>query len=393
MSRPTLALVPSQHESAVLVTATGSRTIKGTKQLLEQIEQLEPSLLLGVMGGPAQNVLVRAVQLGHAVARIPWFRLYEMTDLHRGADSRQVGQALLAAWEQSAAAFYALEELDERMYRLRELTRTRQNIQQTFRIPAAQQYAATRRDLEMILPEGRQFAAIRRTFAEPAMIRGAFEDEAILESAIKATVRGMPIWDWLHPSSDSLLPKVKGLGPALGGALIAEIGDIRRFPTRAHLRSYARYRVDPDGSMPRRRKGTVSSWNRYLDRAVWLWSTDQVLRYDHVWKTVTQWRLAVELKRHPAEVPEQVTRRDGAVVTVQRFTLQHCYSRAQRWVGRELLNYVHDLWTAGLAGDPEEWYVDSRWPDRFATAERELAAWGEALLEDQLPKRRKAKPV
>lgn len=383
----------------------GTKTIKrgvksGQDQRVAYLETLPTSTILTVMGGPAQNVFVQAVRAGHAVCRIPWFRLYEGSQLIRGISDMERADALLEAWEQFPDRFYAMGEFDDRMFRLRELVRARINLQQDYRIKAKQQLEATGRDLEPLFPEGKAYAAIRTVFANSRLVAGAEEDEATLEAEIKRLVRGLDIWEWLHPGSDSALPKVSGLGPALGGGLIAEIGDIRRFSGPDNLRSYARYglvqKTNPvDGEaegrpgLPRRERGQVSSWNRYLERVVWLWAKTQVSRQDHVWRELFRWKKALECQAHPEEVTEPVTRRDGAVVPVTRFTLGHIDARARRWIGSQLLEYVYGLWTAGNAGNPEAWYVDSHWPELFARAKRELDDGLMDFLTEEMDRRRK----
>lgn len=394
MERQIVALVPSQRGKAVVMTAESSRTISGTDKLLEFLEQHPPSMVLGVMGGPSQNLFVRASQLDHAVCRIPWFTLQRLSGLDKGKPAEERAQALLRAWETTPAAFYALGEFDERMFRLRELTRVRLTIQQVYRIPAELQYQATFRDLEPLLPEGKKFEAIRTVFAQPQMIAGAKADEKVLESQITSLTKGMDIWGWLHPEDGSALPAVKGLGPSLGGSLIGEIGDIRRFPSASHLRSYARFSLTADGQFPRRQRGMVASWNRYLDRAVWLWSTDQMPRWrGTVWRDLYDWKKAMEMQAHPEPVAELVERKDGGVSTVYRYTLGHLDARAKRWVGSQLLEYLYELWTAGNAGDPEIWYAGSRWPERFERAQRELEAGLYSYLDEEVPKRRRPVPA
>jgi len=155
-----------------------------------------------------------------------------------------------------------------------------------------------------------------------------------------------------------VLPEVKGLGPSLGGSLIGEILDIKRFPTPLHLRSYARYGLDAEGRFPRRRKGEVAPWNDYLHRAVWLWSTDQLARYDHVFRDVYyhyKWR---EMQAHPEPMKTETGK--------SKYTLGHLDKRAKRKTGSALLNYVWGLWTAGANGqDVDLWFNTSRhnnWP-------------------------------
>jgi hypothetical protein len=396
-----VAVVPTINRSAIFLNGKVSKA-KDAAQAIEFLENLSPGdTVLTIMGGPGQNMFVRAQQLGLNVQRIPWFVLEDLVPGAAGTDGESRARALKAAWEKAQVEFYPLVELDETILMLRELTRVRLNIQE-YRKMATLQYLATGRDLEPIMPEAKQFASVRTMFANPGMIAGAKKDEKVLEQRITALAKTLNIWSWLHPGKDAVLPEVKGLGPSLGGSLIGEILDINRFPTPTHLRSYARFSVDPQGRMPRRRKGEVSSWNRYLNRAVWLWSTDQMPRYDHVWRDVYLHFKWQEMLAHPE--PVQVINGDGR--TINKFTLGHLDKRAKRKTGSILLKYVWGLWTAGANDmDVEQWFKNhvrnldappeahSTW-DNFlnGTIAREVEDGLRERVAEESEKRRKVQP-
>jgi transposase len=347
-----VAVVPTINRSAVILNG---RVVKANNsaQIIEFFESLNSEdIVLAVMGGSGQNLFVKAQQLGLNVQRIPWFVLEDLVPGVSGTDGESRARALKTAWEKASIEFYPLVELDETILMLRELTRTRLNIQE-YRKMATLQLLATARDLEPIMPEAKQFASMRTMFANPGMIAGAKEDERILEQRITALAKTLDIWSWLHPGKDAVLPEVKGLGPSLGGSLIGEILDIKRFPSPSHLRSYARFGLDAQGRMPRPRKGEVSSWNRYLNRAVWLWSTDQMPRYEHGWRDVYLYYKWQEMLAHP----EPMKVKNGADKIITKFTLGHLDKRAKRKTGSTLLKYVWGLWTAGANGvDVEQWF-------------------------------------
>lgn len=387
----TAVLVPSKNKTYHVFNGA-ARVFKSHQELEEFLVDDSSGIkqLLGVMGGPGQAMFIRAQQLGLSVMRIPWFTLRDATGIKAGASEEDRAAAVELVWGADPDAFYAATALDPRIYMMRELTRVRLAIQETYRKPAQLQYQAAFRDLEPLLPRQGKLALLRTTFAEPAMIEGAKQDEKELEAQIIRLTKALPIWDALHPGAGSALPRVKGLGPSLGGSLIGEIGDIRRFPSASHLRAYARFHVNAEGGFPRRRKGEVSNWNAYLNRAVWLWSTDQMPRYgDHIWRALYDWRKAVECELHPE--PVQVSVGDKVVT---KYTLGHLDRRAKRWVGSKLLEYVYGLWTALELGlDPETWYLQSAWPTYFADIQRELAEGKAAFLQAQIKARRKEVPA
>lgn len=371
-----VSVIPTIHKSAAILNGAFQK-LKDVEEVLSFFESLNPSdTVLALMGGPGQNLFVRAQQMGLNAQRIPWFTLEKLEPGAAGADAEVRARALKDAWESDPGEFYPLAELDETIVMLRELTRVRLNIQE-YRKMATLQYKATARDLEPIMPDAAPFAAMRTMFANPGMITGAKADEQVLETRITSLARTLDIWSWLHPGKGAVLPEVKGLGPSLGGSLIGEILDIKRFPTPVHLRAYARFHVaerlalpgeqptsfkaDPKtqepvgyvGTFPRRRRGEVSSWNRYLNRAVWLWSTDQMPRYDHVWRDIYYHYKWQEMQAHP----EPVKAENAEGKTITKYTLGHLDKRAKRKTGAVLLEYVWGLWTAGAAGqDVDQWF-------------------------------------
>ena len=390
-----VAMVPSKDKTVFIAGDGDQKKLKGVEETLEFLESElaeGTDVLLGVMGGPAQNLFIRARQFGIGVHRIPWFKLYESTGITAGADTEERAEALRKAWVTSPEAFYPLEELDGTIWLVRELTRVRLGIQDKYRKPAQLQYQAAFRDMEPLLPEGRTFVNLRTTMANPRFIEGALADEHEFELRIKELTRNLPIWEALHPGDEGVLPAVKGLGPSLGGSLIGEIGDIRRFATPEALRAYARFHVNGNGNFPRRAKGKVSSWNRYLNRAVWLWSTDQMARYDHVWRHLYDWKKAKECQEHP-ELVSRVVVKDGEKRRVSDFTLGHIDKRAKRWVGSKLLEYVWELWHAIERGEsPEQWYAGSHWQALFTNVERELDDGLREFLYGEIERRKKVVP-
>ncbi|MCC7543501.1 hypothetical protein IT415_02220 [bacterium] len=339
------------------------------KQLTEAIDfinSLESPTILGYLGGPGQYFLIRLRQeCAHPTYRVPFHALNEhMGDAAVGADVQTRTEMLVDCFMQAPEVFYEMGELDFDIFYAREFARARLAVQD-HRKRAQLQYMAAERDLELALGIAYQASKARKILSNPGMISGAKADEKALEAQIVKCLGRIVIYDLLrnHP----VLPQVKGLGPALGGGIIGEILDIRRFSTPQQLRAYARYTQGREGGIPRRRRGEVANWSDKLHRPVWLWSTDQVTRYDHVWRDVYRSFKLDEFLTHP-EI-EVVVRQDaqGRDKKVRRFTAGHLNRRAQRRVGSALLEYVHALWWAVARGDdPVAWYQASEWPAFFA---------------------------
>jgi len=394
MTNQVMVLVPSKGRRFFLATEEEQREFGGKNvpaQVVEYFQSLDGHdvQLLGIMGGTGQNLLARAMQFGIKVMRIPWYRLEELTGLAVKATAQERASAIRQSWEQHPEGFYQMEALENTIVLTRELTRVRLNIQDTFRKPANLQFQAAWRELEVLLPEGKALISLRTLFSNPQFIAGAKRDEKELEHRIRGLIKTIPIWRWLSPKN-SVLPPIKGLGPSLGGSLVSEIGDIRRFPGRENLRAYARFHVNRKGEFPHREKGEISPWNRYLNRAVWLWSTDQMPRYDHPWRLLYDWKKARELQAHPEAVQREIIDGRGRKRTVHDFTLKHCDMRAKRWTGSQMLNYLWDLWTQVEQGeDPELWYTGSSWPAYFTRIEQELKDGLKEFLEQERKRRRR----
>lgn len=430
-------LVPSQERRVLALSDSKIRTFKEPARAVKWLEKLEPETtsILGIMGGPSQTLFTQALHMGFSIWRVPMFKLQELTGLEPKASPKERAEAIRQSWEMAQGAFYQMEELDPIIGVIRELTRQRLNIQD-FRKPATNQLHAALRELEFVLPpqaqplikllkqavkelfkrpetrseieealrrlelevmttdvQQAQLLAIRRFFANPRFILGAKEDEEVLEERILRLLPELPIWPWLS-LRDSVLPPIKGLGPSLGGSIVSEIGDIRRFPSPEALRAYARFHVTEEGKFPYRQKGEVAPWNRYLNRAVWLWSTDQMPRYDHPWRFLYDWKKARELQAHPNTTPREVKDKRGRKRTVWDYTLKHLDSRAKRWVGSQMLNYLWEFWwVVARNQDPRKWYPNSTWPEYFERLEGEILAEGlDEYLEQEIPKRRRVEP-
>lgn len=394
MENQVIVLVPSQRKEVLLLRKVGNQGFRWPRQAIEWLEKLEEkATMLGIMGGPGQSLFIRVAQLGLEVRRIPMYRLQELTGIEPKAKPTERAQAVQEAWEKQPEVFYPLQELDPTIVLIRTLTRARLSIQEVFRKPAQSQFKAAWRDLQLLMPKGRELLDLKTFFANPKFIETAKEAERELEARIVPLVKKLSLWKYLHPVEDSSLPQIKGWGPSIGGSILSEIADIRRFSTRNAFRAYARFGLNKEGKFPHRRKGEVGSWNRNLNRAVWLWSADQMPRWNHPWRKLYLWKKANELQAHPEVVARQVKDKRGRTRSVYDYTLRHLDSRAKRWTGSQLLNYLFDLWWVVEKGqDPEKWYPQSRWPDYFKQAERALEDGLMKYLQAEIPKRRRQQP-
>ncbi len=395
-------VVPTKNKEMLVVTDDGQQTMD-PQHLLRFFESTNLTIL-ALMGGKGQAQFVRAHRLGRDVRRIPHHRLTRLVGPLAGSGPNIWAAAIDAASEMDPEAFYAVGDIDGDIAEIRQLTRLRLSVQETFRKPADLMFQAAARDLEPVSEDDEAAVALKRFYANSAMIAGAKADEKDLELRIDRLLKRVPIWRYLKPPKGSSLPVVAGLGPSLGGSLIGEIEDIHRFNSSSALRAYARFGLvggNPDTGelphFPRRRRGEVSNWNSNLHRAVWLWTSGQITMRESVWREAYYWYKALELEKHPEVEQVLKFRRNGETGeeepagTASKFSLGHLDKRARRLVGSLMLEYVYELWTTLDDGkDVEQWYQVSRYPDLFTGFRSDLASGRMAFLESEITRRRAA---
>ncbi len=408
-------------------------------QKLEEVVQFFQALqgqevvLLGVMGGQYQSLFSRVAQLGIPVWRIPMFRLQELTGLTVRASSKKRAEAIRQAWRVKPDYFYPMRPLERTVSLLRQLTRFRKDIQDTFRKPAQLQFLSALREIQFILPSGaeevveiikeaakglfrkqklqdklkealqglesvllkeekKEILPITQSFANPRFIIGAKEDEEGLKAQIKSLVKTHPLWKCFHPPKNSALPPIKGMGSVLVGSILGEIGDIRRFSSPKNFRAYARFHLI-EGKFPKRVAGKLSSWNSHLHNVLWLWANEQMPKYKHLWRSLYLWRKAKEIQAHPEVKSRIIEDKQGRSRIIYDYTLRHLDSRAKRWVGSQLLNYLWDLWQKLECNeDLEFWYSNSSWPIYFKRVEKELKDGLMEFLKAEILKRQRNAP-
>lgn len=438
MESQVIAVVPSKGRHVDVLDSLGhSVTLEKPHQFIPWLRKQQATgneiTTVCYMGGPGRGLYVSIQAIGIPVQQIPIYRVQQVVGLEPKASGQQRANALLAVWQKKRDVFYPLREQDRIVVIGRQMTRRRLALQKS-RKPEMLRMHGALRELEFALPEEFQtliellqqglkdlfkgkkerediadelkrleaLVAVHdidqadllalRLYLEPHFVLGLKRDEEELEVRITEYLETLSIWDWLHPPKDSVLPVVKGFGPAIGGAVIFETGDIRRFPGRSNYRSYARFGLDSTGNFPAHMKGEVSSQNRKLFQALWWWANDQIVRYKHIWKELYLWKKAREMQAHPEMEPIQKVTKDGRPYTEYKYTLLHLHRRAARWTVSQLLNYIWDLWNAiEREGDPTNWYISSPWPDYFSRAHQEAERLKSYLL-TEIQRRRKTEP-
>jgi transposase len=277
----------------------------------------EGDIVLLEMGAAGDKFGLAATRRGANVLRVPTFHMKAF----RAAESiEDVAEGLVTYFDRNPGEFYPFTEREEVIVRLRVHTRARLMVQRKIRIPAQLRLQAVYRDLYLLDPEGSEEAFVDARIKADPIFKTIADKEKELENKIKPILRKTPVYK-------AVFEPIKGIGPVIAGAIIAEIGDIRRFRTPGALKAYCGYHNLPDGSVPRRRKGEVSARNDYLRQAVWLFTSRlDLLRDDAEWKQRFLARLAFERSRAP------------------ELTKGHTRARARRYIGQQFLIHIWTAW-------------------------------------------------
>lgn len=403
-----VVIVPTQQDKFVIRQDGATRTLDGVSEVYDWLsEQVDP-IIHTVMGGPAQYLFFSLAWKQVAeVHRVPQHPLYERTDLARGASAEDRAAAIELLVSSAPDCFYPIRQVDQAVFLVREAARQRLRIQTYYRKKAAQQALAAENDLRFFLdpdvmseleklrkedsdayatelrrrirntPAGDiRLTRLRDVFLDPGIISGATRDEKRLEDFLRDTLALIPIYQALRPGSDNgPLLAFKGLGPAIGGSIIGEILDIRRFESAPQLRSYAGYGVAKGGGMQVKRSGETLGFSPGMRQPLWLWSADQVPKQGGVGRLLYDWAKLDELRRHPEVIVETGERKDGQPFTRYQFTAGHIDRRAKRRVASMLLEYIHMLWWAIERGeDPAVAVLTTSSLIGYAPEIREVAA-------------------
>lgn len=109
-----------------------------------------------------------------------------------------------------------------------------------------------------LIKEGKAEEMTLTEFAEETLKKHAEEvstAEKSFAKSIQKELKHYPIWK-------EYLLGVRGCGPLMGGVIISEIQDIKRFPTISKLWTYCGFGLK-DNSIQKRTKGEKSNWNAY----------------------------------------------------------------------------------------------------------------------------------
>jgi hypothetical protein len=263
--------------------------------------------------------------------------------------------------------FYQFRPLDQQVARVRALTRAFYMVQEKMRTPTQLRFQSAYREVYLtsdVRDELKEEQFIKQELAKSPVFSAFTEEEASWLRQIKTALRGIAIWDDVLKGTAA-----RGIGPALGGVLIGEIGDINRFPHRDALVHYCGCHVTKapkelreqgvEGEMARRRKGEMALWNPRIRQALWKWSSTQVPKMStqekfacDPWVQMYHARRQLEIKKREAKgIPEE-----GVLVTLpgknengkqksrRYFSKGHLQNRVGAYLRTRFIRWLYKEW-------------------------------------------------
>jgi hypothetical protein len=263
---------------------------------------------------------------------------------------------LLALWETVSDRFYAIDEPELSRIAIREAYENRREAQLA-RMGCAQRLL--QREIGKVFIGGNlareialedSFESIR---ANNPILAALVKEEVEATRLLEKAVKGSRAWQVFEP--------IPGVGPAIAGALIASIGDIRRFETYQKLFAFAGLhpltreggkfgkgdvRTSGDAIFPRRRRGQLSNWNQFAKQALFLLG-DQ---FNRQVKKNTYWGWKLRQNKIALRIthPEVVITEQGK----KRYTDGHIQKLAVWKTIRQFVRWLHRAWTNLENGKP-----------------------------------------
>lgn len=205
---------------------------------------------------------------------------------------------------------------------------------------------------------------VERDFKDAIALEVKVENE--YEKIVWREIKDLPIIrDWLG--------KVKGIGPRLGGLLVANIRDIGRFANVSKLWAYAGLHTIPDGkggfAAARLKKGEKANWNSELKTTCYKIGVSFVKcggPYRELYDSYKAYLVGREIKNgnviwekplsskvwKPAIVPKGLQTQELTPPAEPEWTLGRINQMAMRRTVKLLLSHLWDVWR-GMEGLPQ----------------------------------------
>lgn len=313
---------------------------------------------LGGSGDRLASAMARTLMpVSGMVCRVP----PHVTSARRGDRDMSDNDVLLELWEQDSDSFYIIDEPEIRRIAVREAFENRREAQ--------------------LARMGCQQRLLQREIGK-IFIGGVLKREIALEDSFESLRANSPILEALKKEEDEatklleravkasrpwvLFEPIEGVGPAIAGALIASIGDVRRFATYQKLMAFSglhpltrdgkkfgkgEAREAGDSIFPRRRRNQLSNWNQPAKQALYLLGDQFNRRPGSYWGAKLKANKVSLRIAHPEEVIE-----DGK----KRYTNGHIHKMA---IWKTLRQFVRWLWRAWMNLENGKPVVQPKWKE------------------------------
>lgn len=350
--------------------------LEGDDAKLDWVQSMKENDAVFTVFGVSDTIALSLYSRGVRVYRLPIYHLPGKGRRTQG--SRSIKTSLAPAIAEFATMergkFYGFRPLDAKIAYVRAIARAFYMLQDRLRKPAQLRLQSAYRELYLIedVPaEMKVEQYVKQMVARSGIFQALTEEEERWKERLKEALKGIPIWEKLLKGS-----KVRGIGVGLGGMLIGEINDVRRFPKRDALVHYCGAHVTPApdylvrqgimSELARRRSGQVANWHQRLRVTLWKWAYVQIPKMatqakykDDPWCQKFLGRKNYEVsKRDERGISEK-----GIIVTLpggdkedesggervkqkRYYGKLHLHKRAAAWLRTQFVRWLYAEWTA-----------------------------------------------
>lgn len=186
-----------------------------------------------------------------------------------------------------------------------------------------------------LYPEGALEDAFKERKANDVIVSALSQEEKRADKEMREAVRRLNVWR-------EIFSPIEGMGEAIAAGIIAPIVDIRRFSKASKLVAYCGVHVLPDGTFPRKRRGTVANWDDAARQALYLFSDQCVYRKDGKWGKYLRATKIRFRERHPVvEITEKGKKR-YTDIHIHKMGVWRTLTRFTEWLWREWTRLEND---------------------------------------------------
>ncbi len=181
---------------------------------------------------------------------------------------------------------------------------------------------------ENLAPERTLKALFLETKANDSILKELVKEEKQRIAEVEKILKKLPVYR-------RLFVPLRGCGPMIVTRLFVAIGDIRRFPTPAKLKSFCGVAVQPDGRFPRRRAGEVANWHPEARQALFLLGDQFNRRPETPWGEMLRRYKEQFALQHPEEINPKTGKRRYTKAHIHRMATWRTLTKFTEWLWRE----------------------------------------------------------